>query len=503
MKTYRKGAKNSASLALALLTILPGSAALAEDSGWYIGIGGGVTETSIDEDRIRSSLFSSGYTVTDFSEDDTDSGYKLFGGYQFNRNFALEGGYFDLGSYDFMAETQPSGSLSGDIEVSGVNLDLVGLLPLSERFSLLGRAGAAYAKASDTFRSTGPIVVPNPSRSERDTNIKFGVGAQWAFSDRIAARVEAERYRLDDAVGNRGDIDLYSVSVLMRLGESGEKGASRASTASTAPPEESVASAPSSAPVSEIPPALVVVSAPSEEYCSILDIQFEIDQDEIQLEEQEKLRVIATFLKKYPATTAVIEGHTDNVGDSLTNKQLSQRRADSVVAYLREKHGIAASRLSAVGYGETRPLADNSTDVGKRMNRRIGAVVACASDIEGLEPLPARITMALLIEFDKDKADIAAQYHAPLRKVADYLNAHPTVTAVVEGHAANSTPSMSMEISRLRARNVADYLVNTLGIARARVSSEGFGESRRFAYNTSAEGQQENRRVNIVLSYPD
>lgn len=500
MKTHmKKRTVNSATLALALLAVLPGSAALAEDSGWYIGIGGGVTETSIDEDRITSSLFSSGYTVTDFSEDDTDSGYKLFGGYQFNRNFALEGGYFDLGSYDFMAETQPSGSLSGDIEVSGVNLDLVGLLPLSERFSLLGRAGAAYAKASDTFRSTGPIVVPNPSRSERDTNIKFGVGAQWAFSDRIAGRVEAERYRLDDAVGNRGDIDLYSVSVLMRFGESG---ASRASAASTAP-EESVASAPSSAPVSEIPPAIVVVSAPSEEYCSILDIQFEIDQDEIQLEEQEKLRVIATFLKKYPATTAVIEGHTDNVGDDLTNKQLSQRRADSVVAYLREKHGIAASRLSAVGYGETRPLADNSTDVGKRMNRRIGAVVACASDIEGLEPLPARITMALLIEFDTDKADIAAQYHAPLRKVADYLKANPTVTAVVEGHAANSTPSMSMEISRLRARNVADYLVNTLGIARARVSSEGFGESRRFAYNTSAEGQQENRRVNIVLSYPN
>ncbi|HEX7719230.1 MAG TPA: OmpA family protein [Woeseiaceae bacterium] len=264
-------------------------------------------------------------------------------------------------------------------------------------------------------------------------------------------------------------------------------------------PAPSTAPRPAPAPA----PALVVVPAPTEEYCSILDIQFEVGQGDIQLEERERLRVIATFLEKYPDTTAVIEGHTDNVGAPATNMRLSQRRADSVVAYLRDTHDVAASRLSAVGYGDTRPLADNRTNEGKRMNRRIGAVVACATDIEGLEPLPARITMAQLIEFDTDKATISQRYHDQLRKVADYLKTHPTVTATVEGHAANSTPAMSMEISRLRARNVADYLVNDLGIARSRVSSEGFGESRRFAYNTSAEGQQENRRVNIVLNYPN
>lgn len=52
-----------------------------------------------------------------------------------------------------------------------------------------------------------------------------------------------------------------------------------------------------------------------------------------------------------------------------------------------------------------------------------------------------------------------------------------TITAAVKGHAGNSTPAMSMEISRLRARNVADDLVNNLGIARSRVSSEGFGKA--------------------------
>ncbi len=87
---------------------------------------------------------------------------------------------------------------------------------------------------------------------------------------------------------------------------------------------------------------------------------------------------------------------------------------------------------------------------GKRANRRIDAVVACATDIEGLAVKPARVTMALLIEFDRDMADIKPQYHDDLRTVADFLKAHPTVTATIEGHTANTqaTPALAQEISR-------------------------------------------------------
>ena len=85
------------------------------------------------------------------------------------------------------------------------------------------------------------------------------------------------------------------------------------------------------------------------------------------------------------------------------------------------------------------------------------------------------------------------------------MKAHPAVTATVEGHTGNlqATPKMAMEISQRRAQNVMNYLVDNFGIARSRLSSEGFGQSRRFAYNTSKEGQQENRRVNIILDFPD
>jgi OOP family OmpA-OmpF porin len=184
--------------------------------------------------------------------------------------------------------------------------------------------------------------------------------------------------------------------------------------------------------------------------------------------------------------------------------RLSRRRAESVVSYLQSNFPISASRLTAVGYGDTRPVADNRTQEGKRLNRRIDAVMACVVDIEGLTVIPARITMALTIEFDRNKFDIKPQYGDELRKLADFLKANPTVTATVEGHTANlqATHDQALEISRRRAQSVVNYLVDNFGIAPARLATQGFGDTRRFAYNTSFEGQQENRRVNVIINYP-
>jgi OOP family OmpA-OmpF porin len=182
---------------------------------------------------------------------------------------------------------------------------------------------------------------------------------------------------------------------------------------------------------------------------------------------------------------------------------LSQRRADNVVTYLVDREGIARSRLKAVGYGETRPIADNSTEIGKRLNRRINAVIACATDIEGIAVIPDRITMAMELEFDRNGDAVKPQYRDELRKVANFMKANPKVKATVEGHTGNlqATPKLAMEISQRRAQNVVNALVD-LGVPRSRLAAEGFGQTRRFAYNTSLEGQQENRRVNIILDFP-
>lgn len=477
-------------LALTALAVCAGASAAADDSGWYVGGNVGASRANIDDDKIASSLLQAGFATTGIDDDDHATGYKLFGGYQINRYFALEAGYFDLGKFSFTAGTVPAGTLNGSIKLKGADLDLVGRVPFTDRFSAFARAGAIYAEAKDHFAGSGLVNVTDPDRRKRAGGYKFGLGLEYDFTAWFGMRTEAERYHVNDAVGNKGDVDLVSLGVVYRFG--------RHEPATTA--YEAPQASPAPAPLLVVVP----VAAPTQQYCSILDFQFEINQDDIQREEKERLAVIGTFLKKYPDTTAVIEGHTDNVGNPEQNMKLSQRRAQSVVSYMVETFGIAASRLTAVGYGETRPIGDNRTDEGKRQNRRIGALVACATDIEGLKVVAARVTMALLIEFDRNKADVKPEYREELHKLANFLTANPSATATVEGHTANLqvTEALALEISQRRAQNVVNYLVDNFGIARSRLTAQGFGQARRTAYNTSLEGQQENRRVNVIINYP-
>lgn len=87
-----------------------------------------------------------------------------------------------------------------------------------------------------------------------------------------------------------------------------------------------------------------------------------------------QLDLAIEILEANPATVLVVEAHTDSQGDFASNLELSQRRAEAVVAYL-VGGGIDAGRLSAVGYGEGRPIADNATVEGRAQNRRIEFVI--------------------------------------------------------------------------------------------------------------------------------
>ena len=84
---------------------------------------------------------------------------------------------------------------------------------------------------------------------------------------------------------------------------------------------------------------------------------------------------LADFMKQYGQTSTVVEGHTDSVGTDAYNQRLSERRANAVRDVLVNQHGLDASRVDAVGYGESRPVADNSTEEGRAINRRVEAEV--------------------------------------------------------------------------------------------------------------------------------
>ena len=79
---------------------------------------------------------------------------------------------------------------------------------------------------------------------------------------------------------------------------------------------------------------------------------------------------VAKVIAEFKDTTLVISGHTDNTGSDELNRDLSQRRAQSVQSYLKSQ-GVSGVRLSARGYGSSMPVADNKTDAGKSANRRV------------------------------------------------------------------------------------------------------------------------------------
>jgi OOP family OmpA-OmpF porin len=99
-------------------------------------------------------------------------------------------------------------------------------------------------------------------------------------------------------------------------------------------------------------------------------VTFAFDSDEITGVSMATLDVAAETLRECPNVNTAVEGHTDSVGDEAYNLGLSQRRANSVSSYL-SNHGVSPDRLQAKGYGESRPIADNSTDDGRALNRRV------------------------------------------------------------------------------------------------------------------------------------
>ena len=368
MKSARaKLARASGTLGLAALAVIASPFAVADDSGWYVGANVGQSKAKIDDARIISGLQAGNIATTSINDDNRDTGYKLFGGYQFNKNFALEGGYFDLGRFGFTATTVPAGPLTGNIKLKGLNLDMVGTLPITEKFSAFGRVGVNYAEAKDSFTGTGAVHVLNPNPSKRDTNYKLGLGLQYALTDSLAVRAEAERYRINDAVGNKGDVDLVSVGLVYRFGAKTPAPAPR-----VAEPEP-VAAAPAPQPVVVTPPPPAPVPAPMKVTFSA-DSLFDFDKSTVKPAGQQDLDKFAADLKGASFDVITVTGHTDRIGSHAYNMKLSTRRAEAVKTYLVESAGIPAGKVTAKGVDGANPVTKPGECQGKKVTQKL---IAC------------------------------------------------------------------------------------------------------------------------------
>jgi len=166
--------------------------------GFYAGASVGKTKLS-DE----------GFDSFGVDVDESDTGFKIFGGYSFNENFAVEVSWFDLGEVSGTLNDPFFGDIDFDVGVSGLNASAVGRVPVSETFSLFGKIGFASYDLDGHATISG---VGSGSDSESETDLTYGVGAALSFGGQWEVRAEFEAINVDD-----GDANMLSVGAMYRF----------------------------------------------------------------------------------------------------------------------------------------------------------------------------------------------------------------------------------------------------------------------------------------------
>ncbi len=358
--THTPTCKPMARLALgglfALVVPLAHAQATTPHNYWGASIG---TSRAKSDGVGLATVLPTGVGATGFSSDNSDQAYKIFGGHQFNRNLALEGGYFHLGKTDFSATTTPAGTVDGQRRVQGINLDLVGTLPVTERFALLGRVGAQYARSKASYSGSGAASGVASSASNSGTNMKMGLGVQYEITPAVWVRGEFERYRVKALAGHGRNIDTATISVVFPFGRAAPMRVA-ASPLPSVPMPQVVAQAPVVAPAPApvlAPPEPAPQPPPTPTRASFAaEMLFGFDATALRPEGKAALTDFGRELQGTTYESVRVEGHTDRMGSSDYNQALSSRRAESVKSYLVDQVRLDPARVAASGKGERQPM---------------------------------------------------------------------------------------------------------------------------------------------------
>jgi OOP family OmpA-OmpF porin len=244
------------------------------------------------------------------------------------------------GVYDGVGAVNGSKNIEGEL----TSLDA------AYHFGAPGVGLRPYVSAGAAHQSIG-----QPDRSGRDSSTfaNLGAGVKYYFTENVFAKAGVDGMHNID----RGDSEwMAGVGVGLNFGG----GQAPAPVVAAAPVVEEPA------PVAEPVPEVVRVE---------LDVKFDFDKAQVKSESYADIQSLAEFMNQYPQTSTTVEGHTDSVGTDAYNQKLSERRAAAVRDVLVDQYGVADARVSSVGYGESRPVADNATDAGRAVNRRVEAEV--------------------------------------------------------------------------------------------------------------------------------
>lgn len=204
-----------------LLAMLGFAASAAAQQRLYGGAGVGVSKTAMGENYLGIT----GATGSNLSRNDLGVGKKLFAGYQLNPNVAVEGGYVDLGKTISTRSmgTPAAGSIVMNSRSSGWFVDLTGMVPIGTGdVSLIGKVGRVASETSRTLSTSGTVTLaPGTATTynDKESNWKYGAGAQYEINKSMIARGEVELYRKLGKEGNLGenDVGLFSVNLLIKF----------------------------------------------------------------------------------------------------------------------------------------------------------------------------------------------------------------------------------------------------------------------------------------------
>jgi OOP family OmpA-OmpF porin len=175
------------------------AASQASAQGFYIG--GSLGQSDADDGTVIPDLITSG-TV-----DGSDSGFKFFGGYQFNQNLGLEIAYVDLGKATYSGTFGGAPVTGGSVDTTGLNTSVVGTVPVNPSFSVFGKIGLfAWEKKARDITGGVPF-----SGTQDDVDVSFGFGAAYHLNRNLSIRAEWEQFEAVDS------ISLLSIGVAYKF----------------------------------------------------------------------------------------------------------------------------------------------------------------------------------------------------------------------------------------------------------------------------------------------
>lgn len=280
--------------------------------------------------------------------DGNDLGFGAFAGYQLWEHIGFEAAYLDLGeAVAVYPESGVNQTYTGSM--SGIELSVLGRLPISESLDLFAKAG--------TFRWEGENQGPVNHRTDNDWAPIAGVGLEYKLSPSWVARLE---YQYIDSLGS--DLIGGSNGHLTTLGLSYRFGQNKAQPKQKPQPVTPPAVITQEQIEPEVIPAPIVLAA--------ISVTALFDFDSSAINNTHLFQPVIDRLNAEPDAIAVITGYTDSKGSAEYNQALSQRRAQSIADHLME-HGVTRKQIEVRAFGESSPVMDNSTEAHRHMNRRV------------------------------------------------------------------------------------------------------------------------------------